>query len=120
MEKFSKRLVSNVRVTKQSALKMKIQPKKQKCEIAASVRSLNDRCGKYIAIRKSSAATTSQDKVQMHKSYERGEYQVDVIPNIGLPRTFLSSNKHSSTTPEDLSERWSLRFSQAALTLKKT
>ena len=44
--------------------------------------------------------------------------QEDVVPDIGLPRTFISSKRHSSTTPEDLSERWGLSLAQAALTLK--
>ena len=40
--------------------------------------------------------------------------------DIGLPRTFLSANRHSSTTPEDLSETWGLSLAQATLTLKAT
>ena len=46
--------------------------------------------------------------------------QEDGVPDIGLPRTFLSSNRHSSMTPEDPSECWGLSFAQAALTLKAT
>ena len=52
MYEFSKRLVSNVHVTKESALKMTIQSKRQKREIAASVRSLNDKCRKAISVRR--------------------------------------------------------------------
>ena len=37
-----------------------------------------------------------------------------------MTRTFLSKNRHSSTTVEDLSERWGLSISQSALTLKAT
>ena len=37
-----------------------------------------------------------------------------------MPKTFLSKNRHSSTTAEDLSERWGLSISQDALTLKAT
>ena len=37
-----------------------------------------------------------------------------------MPRTFLSKNINSSTTSEDLSKRWGLSISQAALTLKET
>ena len=33
---------------------------------------------------------------------------------------FLSENTHSSTTEEDLSDRWGLIISQAALTLKSS
>ena len=120
MDKFSKRLVSNIRVTKESALKMTIQSKKRKRKIAASVRILNNKCGKSIAIRRSSISKTSQDEVQRHKSYEKGEEQVDVLPDINLPRTFLSSKRQSSTTPKDLSKRLSLSISQVALTFKAT
>ena len=35
-------------------------------------------------------------------------------------RTFLSSERHSKTTPEELSERWGLSLAQAKLTLKAT
>ena len=48
------------------------------------------------------------------------EEQADTINEIGLPRTFLSSKRHSSTTLEDLIERWGLSLSQATLTLKAT
>jgi hypothetical protein len=48
------------------------------------------------------------------------EEQADILTDIGLPRTFLSSKRHSSTTPEDLSERWGLSLAQATLTLKAT
>jgi len=36
------------------------------------------------------------------------------------PPTFLSHDRHSNTTPEDLSERWGISVAQAALTLKAT
>jgi hypothetical protein len=39
---------------------------------------------------------------------------------IEAPYTFLSSDRHSSTTPEALSERWNLSYAQAALTLRAT
>ena len=35
-----------------------------------------------------------------------------------MPRMFLPNNRYSSTTAEDLSKRWGLSISQAALTLK--
>jgi hypothetical protein len=40
--------------------------------------------------------------------------------DIQPPRTFLSSDRHSKTTPEDLSERWGLSIAQSMLTLKAT
>jgi hypothetical protein len=36
------------------------------------------------------------------------------------PQTFLSKDRHSNTTPEELSEKWGLSLAQAALTLKAT
>jgi hypothetical protein len=40
--------------------------------------------------------------------------------DIQAPHTFLSSERHSRTTPEELSERWGLSIVQATLTLKAT
>ena len=37
-----------------------------------------------------------------------------------MPRTFLSKNRHSSTTAEYIIKIWGLSISQAALTLKLT
>ena len=48
------------------------------------------------------------------------EEQEDTLKDIGLPRKLLSSKRHSSTTPEDLSKRWGLSLAQATLTLKST
>ena len=42
------------------------------------------------------------------------------MKDVSMPQTFLSKNRHSSTTAEDLSKRWGLSISQAALTLKVT
>ena len=36
------------------------------------------------------------------------------------PRTFLSGNRHSNTTPEDLSEVWNISIETAKLTLEST
>ena len=48
------------------------------------------------------------------------EEQADTLKEIGLPRTFVLSKRHSSTIPEDLSEIWVLSLAQATLTLKAT
>ena len=39
---------------------------------------------------------------------------------IKVQNTFLSSERHTNTTAEDLSERWSSSVAQATLTLKAT
>ena len=44
--------------------------------------------------------------------------QVDTMQYVSMPRTFLSKNKYSRTTAEDLSKRWGLSISQDALALK--
>ena len=36
------------------------------------------------------------------------------------PRTFISSDRHSSVKPEDLSERWCISVHQAQMTLNAT
>lgn len=36
------------------------------------------------------------------------------------PKTFISEERHSTVTPEDLSEKWGISVAQAALTLKAT
>ena len=46
--------------------------------------------------------------------------QVDNMKDDSMPQTFLSKNRHSSTTSEDLSEIWGIIISQATLTLKAT
>ena len=46
--------------------------------------------------------------------------QVDTMKDVSMPQTFLSENRHSSTTSENLSEIWLLNISHAALTLKST
>ena len=48
------------------------------------------------------------------------EEQAETLKDIGLPRTLLSSKRHSSTAPEDVSERWGISLAQATLTLKAT
>ena len=46
------------------------------------------------------------------------EEQVDTLKDIGLPRKFLLSKRHYSTTQEYLSEIWGLSLAQATITLK--
>lgn len=44
----------------------------------------------------------------------------DILKEVQQPRTFISAGRHSNTTPEDLSERWSISVAQAKLTLDAT
>jgi len=45
------------------------------------------------------------------------EVQLQYVP---AARTFESKARHTSVTPEDLSERWSIGLGQARETLKRT
>ena len=60
----------------------------------------------------------SKEKTTQQVSF--ADEQVDIMQDFSMSRTFLSKNRHSNTTAEDLSERWGLSISQAALTLKST
>ena len=46
--------------------------------------------------------------------------QVDNMKYVSILQMFISENRHSSTTEEDLIEIWGLSIPQAALTLKAT
>jgi hypothetical protein len=86
----------------------------------------------------SSAVITSEDleqRTQLRRAQELRTKELPPTPDmlsppilpgplsadeIRPPHTFLSSERHSGTTPEDLSERWGLSIAQAILTLKAT
>ena len=110
----------SVRVTGESALKSNILENERKLEAAASiseVKIIDYEKAKTMAARIVSDIM-SDDKEE--KSGPRIEIEEEPIQDIELPKTFLSANRHSSTTTEDLSERWGLSLAQAALTLKAT
>jgi hypothetical protein len=76
----------------------------------------------------SSASRTTHSDMELKISRTRFK---DALPPMSMPGpleereiqapcAFLSSECHSNTTPEDLSERWGLSVAQAALTLKAT
>ena len=60
----------------------------------------------------------SNEKTTKQESFPNE--QVDTMQDVSMPRTFLSKNIHSSTTSEDLSERWVLTISQTELIIKAT
>jgi hypothetical protein len=79
----------------------------------------------------SSARITAEDFARCNETRRireicRNELPPLVIPGpleeheILPPHTFLSSERHLATSPEQLSERWGLSIAQAALTLKAT
>jgi hypothetical protein len=79
----------------------------------------------------SSATITFEDMEEKREKRRIKALTQASLPPIVLPgpleeheimpiRTFLSKDRHSRTTPEELSERWGLSIAQAALTLKAT
>ena len=98
MDDFYRRLISSIRVTEESALRINILEKKQKREVASAAQVINkvDRAHeKAKNIVASIVADTNpiverksirfaQDQEDMAQDYE------DVAPDIGLPSTFLS------------------------------
>ena len=108
IEEFHHRLLSSVRVTEESALKSNILEKKRKREVAASISEV-----KRIDYEKAKtmAARIVSDIMSDDKEENNGpciEIEEEPIQDIEQPKTFLSANRNSSTTTEDLSERWGL------------
>ena len=102
-------------MTHESAILTVNRDKKREIYLAVSIK---DR--KYIADRMAAqivADTLAKEKTTKQVSF--ANERVDTMKDVRLPRTFLSKNRHSSTTAEDLSKRWGLSISQDALTFKK-
>ena len=53
-------------------------------------------------------------------SYEANTGRILREDEVTPTRTFISKERHSTVTPEELSERWNISVAQAALTLKAT
>ena len=118
MDNFHRRLVAGVSITATRASAILTINRDKKREILLAVSS---KYSKYRADRMAArivADIISKEKTTQHVSL--ADKQVDIMQDVSMPRTFLSKNRHSSTTSEDLSERWVLSISQAELTLKET
>ena len=103
---------------KKREISLTVSSKDRMCEISLSVISKDS---KYRSDRMESrivADTISKEKTTQQVSF--ADEQVDTMKDVNIPRTFLSENRHSSTTEEDLSEIWGLSIPQAELTLKLT
>ena len=118
MDGFNRRILSSVRVTGESALRDNLLEKKRKREVAATVRGIDMIDHKRAATM--AARIVADIMSEKPKSLGNEGAQEETVQDIELPKTFLSTNRHSSTTAEDLSERWSLSLAQAAMTLKAT
>ena len=64
------------------------------------------------------AEVISKEKTTQQVSF--ADETVDNMKDVSMPRTFLSDNRHSSTTSEYSSDRWRLSISKAVVTLKAT
>ena len=51
----------------------------------------------------------SKEKTTQQVSFN--DEQVDTMKDVSIPQTFLYENRNSSTTEEDLSDRWGLNIS---------
>ena len=51
----------------------------------------------------------SKEKTTQQVSFT--DEQVDIMKDVSMPQTFPSENRNSSTTAEDLSDRWGLSIS---------
>ena len=118
MNDFHRRLVAGVAVTATHASAILTVNRDKKREILLAVSSKNR---KYRADRMAArivADIISKEKITQQVSF--ADEQVDTMKDVSIPRTFLSENRHSSMTEEDISKRWGLSIYQAALTLKST
>ena len=118
MDDFHRRLVAGLAVTATIVSAILTLNRYRKREISQEVGS-KDRI--YRADRM--AARIVVDIISKEKKTQQvyfADEQVDTMQDLSMPRTFLFKNRHYSTTSEDLSERWGLNISQAALTLKST
>ena len=98
-QKFNERLVASVRIAADQAMIAESKEEQQKRTVARLISATNKKPGQ--------ADDTAQ------------EATIDPA-TIKVQNTFLSLERHTNTTAEDLSERWSISVAQAALNLKAT
>ena len=144
MNEFHRRLVGGVDVTathasdiltverdKKREILLAVSSKDKKREILLAVSSKDRKREILLAVSSKyrkhradrMAARIVADIISKEKTTQQvyfADEQVDTMKDVSMPRTFLSENRHSSKAEEDLSERWVLSISQAALTLKST
>ena len=128
MNYFNRRLISSICVTEKNALRINILDKKRKHKVAAAAQNIYKANQAHEQEKNILAAIVADTNPPAERKSIRfaqdqddvAKEQEGVVPHTGLPRTFISSKKHLSTSPEDLSERWGFSLAQAALTLKTT
>ena len=118
MKDFHRRLVAGVAVTATHASVILTINRDKKREISLAVISKDKK-------REISLSVSSKDR-KYRSNRMAARIVVDIISKektkqqvyFADEQLYLSDNRHSSTTEEDLSKRWVLSISQAALTLK--
>ena len=96
MEEFHRRLVAGVAVTSTHVSAILTINRDKRREISISVSSKDS---KYRANRMKAlivADIISKEKTTQQVSFADG--QVDTMKDVSMPRTFISKNRHSSTT----------------------
>ena len=117
MDDFHRRLVAVIAVTATHASAILTVNRDKKRGMSLAVSSKDRKYRAYrMAARIVADIISKEKKKQVYFAYE----QVDTMKDVSMPRTFLSKNRHFSTTAEYLSKIWVLSISQAALTLKVT
>ena len=96
-----RRLVAGVAVTATyvSAILTVNRDKKREISLAVSSKDRKYRSDRMVALIMADIISKEKTTQQVSFDYE----QVDNMQDVSMPRTFLSKNKHSSTTSEDLS-----------------
>ena len=107
-QEFNKRLVASVRVSGTQANEMEGNNRDEMRRVAELV--TNERIDEMI----------HNDKQERKKADDTVPEPPQHPAEFKQPGTFISSERHSNTTPEDLSERWSISVAQAKLTLAAT
>ena len=98
MEKFHRRLVAGVSVTAahESAILTVNRDKKREISLAVSSKDRKYRADRMAA--RIVADIISKEKTTQQVSFS--DEQVDTMKDVSMPRTFISKNRHSSTTSD--------------------
>ena len=118
MDNFHRRLVASVSVTAALASSILTVSRDKKSEISLEVSSKDSSYRADKMAERIVADIISKEKTT--KQVYFANEQVDTMKDVSMPQTFLSNNRHSSTTAEDISNIWGLSISQAAINLKET
>ena len=118
MDELYRRLVVGVDINAAhlSALLTVNRDKKREISLAVNSKDKSDRSDRISA--RIVSDIISKKKITKQVSF--ANEQVDTMQDVSMTQTFLSKNRHSSMTEEDLSKRWGITISQAELTLKAT